>query len=163
MRSRFAGSGIGANVFSSTDTTCPPGQHYVAPAATAVRGLGDCVPNAIAIKPLTFHATSPAPAAAPPAAAAPPVSVRPLDFQTPAPAATPSAPDVTRAAAPAADCPPVWPWWWLVVAAGAGGALGYYVQKNQKAVKKNAGRMAGHAAGRIVNRASEAAIARLVG
>ena len=86
------------------------------------------------------------------------VTLKPLTFSTPAPT-TATAP----APAPAAACPTPWPWWWLLVAAGAGAGLGYYAQKNQKAVKKNAGRIAGEHATRILNAGTQSAIARLVG
>lgn len=159
MRSRLSGRGIGAAVFTSTPTTCPPGQHYVAPAATAVRGLGDCVPNKV----LTLHLSPPAAAAAPAPTAAP-VTVQPLTFQTPAPVEASAPPAAAAAPAPAAaPCPALWPWWWLAIAFGIGAAGGVYMQKNQKAVKRNAGRMAAGAGSRIVNRASDAAIARLLG
>jgi hypothetical protein len=123
----------------SASPTCPPGQHWEDDnAPTVLKGLGACVPDVVTVQPLTLRPAAPSTAAS-------------------APAPAPAAPVVTE------TCPPLWPWWWLVLAAGAGGALGYYVQKNQKKVKRNAGRIAGQAAGRIVNRASEAALARLVG
>jgi hypothetical protein len=117
-----------------------------------VRGIAACVPNAVQLVPLHLRPTAPAAAPAPPA-----VALQPLTLPAPSTAAAAPAP----APAPA-PCPPLWPWWYLLVAAGVGGALGYYAQKNQKAVKRNAGRVAGHAATRIVNRASEGAIARLL-
>jgi hypothetical protein len=153
--SRYRGGGIGAQVFTQTPPpTCPAGQHWVDQPAAAVRGLGACVPN-VALRPLTFK---PMPAAAPPPTLAPPVQVQPMTFQ---PAASPG--DAAAAPlAPAAVCPPLWPWWYLVVAAGVGGALGYYAERNQKAVKRNARRAAAHAGRRIVHRASESALARLL-
>ena len=166
MRSRYRGGGIGAigaDVFSQSpaNTSCPDGQHYVPDAAPAVRGLGACVPNTVSVRPLHLPTSAPAPAAPPAVFAQPTFSIGPPPAAAPAPSFdTAPAPSFTAAPAP---CPALWPWWWLLVAAGAGGALGYYAQKNQKAVKRNAGRVAGQAAGRIVNRASEAAIARLVG
>jgi hypothetical protein len=85
------------------------------------------------------------------------ITLQPLTLR---PAATPT---TATAPAPAPTCPTPWPWWWLLVAAAAGAGLGYYAQKNQKAVKKNAGRIAGEHAVRIVNAGSQAALARLVG
>jgi hypothetical protein len=155
--SRYRGGGIGAQVFSATPPpTCPAGQHWVDQPAAAVRGLGACVANAT-VRPLTFHAAMPAPA--PPPTLAPPVQQAPLTFQLPSPGDAAAAPAPLP---PAAACPAVWPWWWLVVAAGIGGTLGYYAQRNQKAVKRNARRVAAHAGHRIVNRASDGALARLL-
>jgi hypothetical protein len=59
----------------------------------------------------------------------------------------------------AMTCPAPWPLWWLLVAAAAGAGLGYYVKKDQRKVKKNAGRIANMAASRVVN----AGVARLLG
>jgi hypothetical protein len=149
QRSKYRYS-IGADVFTS-QTSCPPGQHYEPDAGgdQVIRGIGKCVPNVVALHPLTLHFTPPAATQTAPApmpsggdrAAAP----------TPAPTPTP------------APCPDLWPWWWLLVAFGVGAAGGYYVQKNQSKAKKNAGRIMNAAGGRIVNAAGDAAMSRLLG
>jgi hypothetical protein len=135
-RSRYRSIGAGDAIFAQApiSTSCPDGFHWVADAAPAIQGLGACVPN---VAPLTLVI----PAAAP-------------------------ATTLTTATAPApatATCPALWPWWWLLVAAAAGASLGYYAQKNQKAVKKNGGRIVGAGVERVINAGSQAAIARLVG
>lgn len=167
-RSRYRG-GIGSigrvemgqGTFSQTSTpSCPPGQHWVAPAASAVRGMGACVPNTV------LHLTLRPPPPPPP----PPVKVIPLTLpglrQPQAPIVQPSAPtsapaptEATLTPEPTTSCPPLWPWWWILVAGVLGLGAGYYAEQNQKKVKKNAGRYAS----RIVNRAGDAAIARLLG
>lgn len=156
MRSRYRHVGIGRvgaigqGTFSATPTpTCPPGQHWVEPTQSTLKGISECVPN---VKPLVFHAP------APPTT----VHVTPLTLQPPATVA-PSPPAATDRAAepspPLAMCPPVWPWWYALIAAGVGAGIGYYAQRNQKKVRKNAGRIAG----RALNRAGDVAIARLLG
>ena len=158
MRSRYQGGGVGATValrplvfrgpaaappapatdaiFAPTATpTCPPGQHWEDNApATTLKGIGVCVPDTVKLQPLTFEPPPPA-----------------------------TSPGGDRAAAPAtvttATCPPPWSLWWLVVCFAGGAFAGHYVVKNQKAVKKNAGRLANLAATRAVN----AGVARLLG
>lgn len=148
-RSRFGG-GIGANVFTSTTQSCPPGEHWVDTAATAIRSVGVCVPN---VKPLTLHL-------GPSAAAAPPANVQAPAPAPPILAPAPSAPTADASPAPSAPlCPTPYPLWWLLVAFALGAAGGHYYVKNEKKVKKNAGRIAGHAASRAVN----AGVARLMG
>lgn len=165
--SRYHGTGIGANVFTPTApavvTSCPAGTHYVAdsPSLRGLSPIGACVPNAVSIRPLTLRPAQPAAPPLSPAYMAPApttVAVQPLTLPFPSPT---SGGDAAAAPAPAASaaCPALWPWWWLLVAGGLGAGLGYYMQQNQKAVRKNAGRVAG----RIVNRASDVAIARLIG
>lgn len=156
-RSRYRGGigSIGQGTFSPTATpTCPPGQHYVAPAAGAVRGLGACVPNTII--PLTLHLPPPAPPPMPPAQKVIPLTLPGL--QPPAPAPAPSGDAAPAPTAPVV-CPPLWPWWWILVAGVVGFGAGYYAEANQKKVKKNAGRYAS----RIVNRAGDVALARILG
>ena len=149
QRSKYRYS-IGADVFSS-QTSCPPGQHYEPDAggSQVIRGIGKCVPNVVELHPLVFHAPAPSPAAQSAPAPAPSGGDRAA-----APAPTPT---------PAPACPDLWPWWWLLVAFAAGAAGGYYVQKNQSKAKKNAGRLASAAGGRIVNAAGNAAMSRLLG
>ena len=137
FRSRYRSIGAGDAIFApSQQPGCPDGFHWVDDPAPAIRGIGACVPN---VQPLTLRIPA-------------------GDTVTAAPPTT-----ITTAPAPAATCPDLWPWWWLLVAAAAGGALGYYAQKNQKAVKKNAGRIVGAAGERVINMGSQAALARLVG
>ena len=57
----------------------------------------------------------------------------------------------------AAPCPAPWPLWWLLVAAGMGAAAGYAAERNRKAVRRNAGRLARHAGHRIVRNAERGA------
>lgn len=156
-RSRYRLS-VGQTFSQTPAPSCPAGQHWVDDAVAPIRGLGRCVPNTHVA--LTLHRA----ATAPPSAA----HVVPLTLPQPAPA-TASAPprggDFAPAPAPApsVECPPVWPWWWLLIAGGLGAGLGVYMQQNQKATKKNARRVLNAAGGRILNRASDAAIARFVG
>lgn len=165
-RSRYRG-GIGSmgrvemgqGTFSQTPApSCPPGQHWEAPAATAVRGIGACVPDAISIRPLTFRAPQ-AQIAPPPA---PPITQAIVPLTLPPQAyAAPSGGDAAAAPVPTTTttCPALWPWWWILVAGIVGFGGGYYAEQNQKKVKRNAGRYAN----RIVNRAGDMAIARLLG
>jgi hypothetical protein len=142
VRARARGRGIGANVFASTATpTCPAGQHWEDPTPTALRGLGDCVPNVVTLRPLTLRTPTTAAAAPPPL----PPAITTDAAPAPAPAPSPG-PIVT------ATCPTPWPLWWLLVAAAAGAVAGRYVAKNQKKVKKNAGRIVNAAGGHLVDR-----------
>jgi len=154
---------IGQGTFSSTATpTCPPGQHWEAPAAAAVRGIGACVPNAVSIRPLTFRPATPAPAPNAPLLNVVPLTLPGASLPAPAPAVVPTAatgPTEATAAPAAGTCPALWPWWWILVAGVVGLGAGYYAEQNQKKVKKNAGRYAN----RIVNRAGDVALARLLG
>jgi hypothetical protein len=137
VRARSRGRGIGAigadATFTPTATpTCPPGQHWEAPAANTVQGLAACVPNQ------TVHLTlRPAPTTA---AAAPAPTTPTTAAAAPAPAT------VTTA-----SCPTPWSLWWLLAAAAAGAVAGRYVAQNQKKVKKNAGRIVNAAGGRLVD------------
>jgi hypothetical protein len=140
VRARARGRGIGANVFSSTATpTCPAGQHWEDPTPTALRGLGDCVPNVVALRPLTLRT--------PTTAAAPPPPPPAMTDAAPAPAPEPAPGQLVTA-----TCPTPWPLWWLLVAAAAGAVAGRYVAKNQKKVKKNAGRIVNAAGARALDR-----------
>jgi hypothetical protein len=159
MRARSRFRSIGADVFQTQAApSCPAGQHYEPDtSSTTIKGMGKCVPNLVAIKPLTFR---PAPAAAP--APLPPAA--PVTFQQPAPTQPTGGDFATAPQAPIAPpCPPVWPWWWLLVAFGVGAGGAYYIQKNQKKAKKNLGRVANEMGGRIVNGASNAALSRMFG
>lgn len=156
--------GIGAQVFTATPTpSCPPGQHWVPDAVPPIRGLsgiGACVANAplvLHFRPAAAAAPSPAPPPMPPPMLSPPVAA-----SAPAPSGGDAAAAAAPAAPPALVCPPPWPWWYLLVAAGLGGALGFYAQRNQKAVRANARAVAGHAGRRIVRHASDAAISRVL-
>jgi hypothetical protein len=160
--SRAVSRGIGQQVFTPTATpTCPAGQHWVADTPAPIRGMGQigkCVPNTV------LHlALRPPPAPPPPPPPSPPIMLRPAP-SAPAGDAFPSPSDGGAGAGPSAGlvCPPPWPWWYLLVAAGLGGVLGFYAERNQKAVRRNAGRVASHAGHRIVHRASDAAVARML-
>lgn len=176
--SRYHARTMGAGTFAAPSTSCPPGYHYVPDAVspTAIRGIGACVKNTT----ITLKLKPPAPAAAAapsPAPAAAPAPLPPLPTSAPAPAAAPApTTDTTQAPAPAAaaaptpmvtttttTCPNTWPWWWLLVAAAMGAGIGHVAARNEKKVKKNARRFASEATGRIVNRASDAALSRLFG
>jgi hypothetical protein len=155
--------GIGADVFTATATpSCPPGQHWVPDPVAPIRGLsgiGVCVANAplvLHLRPPATAAPATAPAPLPPPMMAPPV----VDASSPAPQGGDAAAAPEPTPPPALVCPPPWPWWYLVVAAGVGGALGYYAQRNQKSVRRNARAAASHAGHRIVRHASDAAISR---
>ena len=162
-RSRYRGGigSIGQGTFSQTATpTCPPGQHWEGPAPSAVRGIAACVPNTVSVRPLTFRVPQ-AQIAPPPA---PPITqaIQPLTLPFP-PAAAPSGGDTAAAPAPVpttpATCPPLWPWWWILVAGIVGFGGGYYAEQNKKKTKRNVGRVAN----RIVNRAGDVMLARLLG
>lgn len=164
--SRLYGSGIGAQVFvSQPPPTCPAGQHWVDTPAAPIRGLGGgmgaCVPNTVLHLTLRPPAAAPAPPPLPPAMMATPPSQVTVFPSTPTPTGGDAAP-APQAPAPGLVCPPGWPWWYLLIAAGVGGALGFYGERNQRTVKRNARRVAGHAANRIVNRASENVLARFL-
>lgn len=146
MRSRyFDRAAIGADVFAATPTpSCPPGQHWVPDAPpTTLKGMSACVPNVVHLTPIVLRQ--------PPA----PVTVQPSPVPTTDRAAAPGA----APAPPAPTCPEPWPLWWLIVAAAAGAGAGYYAERNRKKVKRNAGRIVG----RVVNRAGDFALARMLG
>lgn len=164
-RSRYRGGigSIGQGTFSQTATpSCPPGQHWEGPAASAVRGISACVPNTVI--PLTLRPPPPPPPSPPITRHIIPLTLPGLQPSAPPPqivtAPAPSGGDAAAAPAPVpATCPPPWPWWWILVAGVVAFGGGYYAEQNKKKVKRNAGRYAG----RIVNRAGDVVLARLLG
>jgi hypothetical protein len=175
-QSRLRGGGIG-QIFTSTTPTCPAGQHWVADAPVAIRGLARelaisaCVPNIVVhlqLKPPPAPAPAPVVVKLAPAVYQPPP---PAVVSTPAPSVTvfpappqvvDAAPPPVRAAAPGLICPAPWPLWWLVVA-GAAGAFAGHLMKKDRTLKKNLGRVVNAVGGRMVDRASRPVVARLLG